>query len=89
MGLDTTKLDNSIAQLAQQADKTVGNEASAGVVISGIKDLVKKAVADALDADKAANQASIDAASSAIDGVFARLSAADDQLGAAIASNAS
>jgi len=87
MGLDLTKLNQTITTLTDQVARTEGTEESAGKLIAGFSEAVKKAVTDALNADAAANQGSVDAASSAIDQVTARFAAADDKLGAAIAAN--
>lgn len=85
MPLDLTRLNQTIATLTAQVQKTVGTEESAGALIAGFSDAIKKAVADALTADAAANDTSIQAASDAIDQVTAQFAAADDKLGAAVA----
>lgn len=84
---DLTALNKAISDAADQATRTEGTEASAGVIIAAIGAQIAKAVTDALTADAAANQGSIDAASLAIKTVIGRFSAADDALGAAIAAN--
>jgi len=85
VAVDLQKLNASIAALTAQVAKTEGTEASAGALITGFSEAIKKAVADALAADDAADQGSIDAVNAVIDEVTARFVAADDKLGAAIA----
>jgi uncharacterized coiled-coil protein SlyX len=85
MPVDVSKLNAAITALTAEVARTEGTEDSAGKLITGFAAQLKQAVADALTADAAANQASIDAANSAIDAVTARFVAADDKLGAAVA----
>lgn len=85
--VNTTELQKAIDTAAAQATKTEGTEESAGVIIAAIGAQIQKAVADALTADDAADQGSVDAATAAINQVIARFAAADDKLGAAIAAN--
>jgi len=87
MPVDVGALNAAVQAAADEATRTEGTEASAGVIIASIGAQITKAVTDALTADAAANQASIDAATSAIQTVVARYAAADDKLGAAIAAN--
>ncbi len=85
--MDVTALNTTIDTLTVEVARTEGTEDSAGVLIAGFSAAIAKAVTDALTADNAANQASIDAANQAIAAVTARFVAADDKLGAAIAAN--
>lgn len=85
MPVDLTALDASIAALTTEAGRTEGTEDSAGIIITGFSAQISAAVTAALTADAAANAGSIAAAQAAIDAVTARFSAADDKLGAAIA----
>ena len=87
MPVNVQQLNASIDALVQEATRTEGTEASAGTVIAGFAAQITKAVSDALTADAAANQGSIDAATKAIADVTSRFAAADDKLGAAIAAN--
>jgi len=87
MAVDLTALNASIAALTAEVARTEGTEDSAGKLISGFSAAIAKAVADALAADDAADQGSIDAANQAIADVTARFVAADDKLGAAVAAN--
>lgn len=85
--VDTTRLNQTIAQLTAQVEKTEGTEESAGALIAGFAEAIKTAVTDALTQDAAANQQSIDAATDAVDQVTSRFAAADDKLGAAMVAN--
>lgn len=85
--VNTAQLNQAIADLTAQVAKTEGTEASAGALIAGFSAQVAAAVQAALAADDAADQGSIDAANQAISAVTARFAAADDKLGAAVASN--
>ena len=87
MAVDFTALNATITSLTAEVARTEGTEDSAGVLIAGFAAAVTKAVTDALTADNAANQTTIDAANKAIADVTARFSAADDKLGAAVAAN--
>jgi hypothetical protein len=87
MPVDLTALNTTITALTAEVTRTEGTEDSAGVLIAGFSSAVTKAVTDALTADNAANQTSIDAANKAISDVTARFAAADDKLGAAVAAN--
>ncbi len=86
MAVDLTQLNATITALTAEVARTETTEDSAGKLITGFAAEISKAVSDALDADKAANTASIAAAQNAIDAVTARFVAADDKLGAAVAS---
>ncbi len=77
----------NIDALAAATDRTVGLVASAVTFITNSGEIMKKAVADALAADDAADQGSIDAANAAIDAVVAKQTASADALAAALASN--
>lgn len=79
-----SQLNATIAALTAQVAKTETTEESAGVLIKGFSDAIIKAVTDALTADNAADDASIAAATTAINDVTARFAAADDKLGAAV-----
>lgn len=79
-GLDLTPLVDAV-----QKNKTVATSAIA--LIQGIGDRVTAAVTAALEADEHADQASIDAAQAAINGVVTELNASADELAAAITSN--
>ncbi len=87
MPADTTALNAAVAALTTQVAKTEGTEASAKALITGFSVAITKAVTDALTADNAADQASIDAANAAIATVTARFQASADDLGAAVAAN--
>ncbi len=87
MAINMTELNNTIAALTAQVEKTEGTEDSATALIAGFSAAITKAVTDALVADDAADQGSVDAAKIAIDSVTARFSASSDKLGAAVAAN--
>jgi hypothetical protein len=87
MAVNLASLNATITALTAEVARTEGTEDSAGKLISGFSASVAKAVTDALAADDAADQGSIDAANQAIADVTARFVAADDKLGAAIAAN--
>ena len=80
-------LNAGIAALAAQVAQTEGTESSAAVLIRGFGAAVTKAVADALTADAAANQGSIDAATAAINDTVGKFTASAADLGAAVAEN--
>ncbi len=84
MGADFSSLQAQIDELTAQAAATEGVEASAKVVIEGFADQVTAAVTAALQADNAADGASITAASAAIAGVKKRFMDSAAALGAAI-----
>ena len=73
MPADTTALNAAVAALTTQVAKTEGTEASAKALITGFSVAITKAVTDALTADEAATQTSIDAANAAIATVTALL----------------
>ncbi len=70
--------------LTAAVTKVKGVNASVKEFLAQIETRVQKAVADALAADDAADQGSVDAANAAISSVVADLSAEADSLGAAI-----
>lgn len=84
---DLSALQAGIDALEAQVAKTVGIEESAAALITGFSQAVQKAVADALAADNAADDASITAASAAIADVTSRFLASQEKLGAAVAAN--
>ncbi len=84
--VDVAALNASITALTNEVARTEGTEDSAGKLITGFAAAITKAVTDALTADAAANAASIAVANQAIADVTARFVAADDKLGAAVAS---
>ena len=81
---DTTALNAAVAALAEQVAATEGVEASATALITGFAAQITQAVTDALTADNAADQTSIDAANAAIAEVTARFKASSEALGAAV-----
>lgn len=87
MAADFAALQQAINALTAQVEQTEGTEASAKALIEGFAAQVQKAVSDALTADNAADQGSIDAANQAISDVTARFAASGSALGAAVASN--
>jgi len=87
MAADYTALNAAVEAAAAQAEKTRGTEASAAVIIAAIQVQVTKAVTDALKADDAADQGSVDAATAAIASTVKAFADSDDVLGAAIAAN--
>ena len=86
-GSDFTALQSAIDALTAQATATVGTEDSAEVVINGFSAQVSKAVSDALAADDAADQGSIQAAQAAIAAVTKQFTDSSAKLGAAVAAN--
>jgi hypothetical protein len=76
----------NIEALIAAVDRAVGLQESAAAFITNSGELMKKAVADALAADDAADQGSIDAANAAIDAVVAKQTASSDKLADALAS---
>jgi len=82
---DTSKLQATIDALTAQVAATKGVEASAVALIQGFSTAISKAVADALTADNAADDASLAAAQAAIDAVTAQFKQSADDLGAAVA----
>lgn len=79
--------NTAVAALATQVAATEGTETSAAALITGFSAQITKAVTDALTADNAADQGSIDAATTAITEVTNRFKNSADTLGAAVASN--
>jgi len=84
---DFNTLNAAISALTAQVAETETVEASAVALINGFSAEVTKAVTDALTADNAADQGSIDAANQAIATVTARFAAAGSTLGAAVSAN--
>ncbi len=76
-----------IQDLVAAVDASIGVEASAVTFIQGFGDTVKKAVADALAADDAADEGTTIAANEAIDGAIAKAVASRTALAAAMVSN--
>lgn len=72
------------AALEAAVTNAEGVEASVIAFIQGFSAQIQKAVADALAADAAANQGSVDAANAAIAAVTTRVTALAGNLGAAI-----
>lgn len=85
MPADYSALNAAVQANVDQATATEGTEASAIVVLQGFAAQIIKAVSDALAADNAADQGSIDAAVAAVNTVTARYTASGAALGAAIA----
>ncbi len=84
---DTTALNQAVQDLAAEVTNTTGIEASATALINGFAAAVTKAVTDALTADNAADQGSIDAATKAIADAKAAFNASAGTLAAAVAAN--
>ena len=84
---DVQALNAAIAALTTQVAATEGTEDSAAALIAGFAAQVTKAVTDALTADNAADQTSIDAANAAIASVTTRFNASAEKLGAAVVAN--
>lgn len=82
---DTSVLNTKISALQTQLAATQAGEQSAIAFAQGQAALIKQAVTDALTADNAADQGSIDAASAAIDGVTNGLASSGADLATAIA----
>lgn len=72
------------ADLTSAVTEAEGVEASVLAFIQGFSDKIAKAVADALAADDAADQGSVDAANAAIAGVTDRVKAVSSALAAAV-----
>ena len=87
MPADLTGLNAAIAALTTQVADTETKEASAIALIGGFATQVSKAVTDALTADDAADNGSIQAANEAIEAVRARFAASGAALGEAVAAN--
>ena len=81
---DFTKFQDAVTALRAQVAATVGVEDSAVALIIGFADTVKKAVTDALTADNAADQGSIDAAVGAITDATTAFANSQNKLGAAV-----
>ena len=87
MPVNTSAFDAAFASLTAQVAETETVSASAVALINGFATAITKAVTDALTADNAADQATIDAATAAIEGVRTRFAASEDALGAAVLSS--
>jgi hypothetical protein len=85
MPADFTGLNAAVTALTAQVQNTEGTEASAIALINGFSAAAQKAVADALTADDAADNGSIQAANDAIAAVTARFVQSGSALGAAVA----
>ncbi len=72
------------AELESAVTEAEGVEASVVAFIGGFADKIKAAVADALAADDAADQGSVDTANAAVDAVTARVKGIAAGLAAAI-----
>ncbi len=84
---DVTRLNAAIATLTDQVAATETVEASASNLLLGFSSAIAKAVTDALAADNAADQGSIDAAMQAIADTTTRFQASAGALGTAVAAN--
>jgi len=87
MPSDFTALNAAIATLTAQVEATKGTEASASALISGFAAQVTTAVTAALQADDAADQGSITAATDAITATATAFHDSEAALGAAVAAN--
>lgn len=87
MPADYSSLNQAVTQLTNQVGATEGVESSATALITGFSAQITKAVTDALTADNAADQGSIDAANAAIAAVTERFNASAAALGAAVTAN--
>ena len=87
MPANVDALNAAIADLTAQVAATTTVEASATTLINGFAAAVTKAVTDALTADNAADQGTIDAATSAIANVKAGFNTSATALGAAVTAN--
>lgn len=87
MPADFSGLNAAVAALTAQVSSTEGTEASAIALLNGVGTAIQKAVADALTADDAADNGSIQAANQAIAAVISRFTASGNALGAAVAAN--
>lgn len=84
MPADYTALSAAIAAAVSQVAATKTTEAGAKALIENFSASVTKAVTDALTADNAADQGSIDAAVQAINDTTAQYLASSNDLGAAV-----
>lgn len=84
---DFSQLQAEIDALAAQATNTEGTEDSAELLINTFGAQVSAAVTKALEADNAADAASIASAQEAVRTVTARFAASAGKLGAAVAAN--
>ncbi len=76
-----------VSNLVAAVERSVGLGASAATFIRQTAAIIAAAVADALEKDDAADQGTKDAVTAAINAEVARLTAASDDLAAALASN--
>ena len=84
MPADTTALTAALSELTAQVALTETVSDSAVTLIEGFSTAIIAAVTTALEADNAADQGSIDAATTAVLETKARFTASSDKLGAAI-----
>jgi hypothetical protein len=82
-----TDLAAAVDALVAQVQATKGVQASAVTLINGFAAIVTEKVAAALDADNAADQGSIDAATAAIEAARVEATDSTNALGAAVAAN--
>ncbi len=87
MAANFAALQKAVDDAVAQATASETTDASAVALLNGQADAIKKAVTDALTADDAADQGSIDAATAAITNVNARFTAANNNLGTAVTAN--
>lgn len=87
MPADTTNLGAAIAGLLTQVEATKTVQASATALITGFAAIVIQKVTEALTADNAADQGSIDAAAAAIQAAVAEVTSSTTALGDAVAAN--
>lgn len=85
MPVDFTALNSAVAALTNQVNATEGTEASAVALINGFSQQIQKAVADAITADDAADQGTLDTVNQAIADVTSRFAASGQKLGDAVA----
>jgi hypothetical protein len=84
---DFSSLNAAITALTAQVQATETTEAGAVTLINGFSQAITKAVADALQADDAADTGSIQAANEAIAAVTTRFSSSGQALGDAVLAN--
>lgn len=87
MPADYTNLNQAVADLLAQVEATKGVQQSAVALITGFAALVTAKVTEALTADNAADQGSIDAAVQAIATAKSEMLASTTALGDAVAAN--
>lgn len=84
---NTAELDAAVSALLAQVADTETKEASAKAYIEGFAAQIQAAVTEALTANDAADQTSIDASNAAIAAVTARFAASAGALASAIPAN--